>query len=59
MNTNYTPEQFIEWYTNGLKNYLDSQYSRQYTVHIEDLMYATAAYSEAITAFIASKPKGL
>ena len=52
----FSNEYFVEWFANGLKEYLDNQNPKAYNSHIVDLAYATAAYSEAITAFIANQP---
>lgn len=52
----YSNDYFMEWFSKGLKSYLDNTFKGQYNTHIEDLMYATAAYTEAVTAFIANQP---
>lgn len=59
MLTNISKDNFMQWYSNGLKEYLDGCFRGQYTMHIEDLMCATTAYTEAVTAFIANKPQGI
>jgi hypothetical protein len=51
-------EYLFKWYSKGLKEYLDNTFKDQYYVHQEDFMYAVSAYTEAVTAFIANKPKG-
>ena len=52
----YSKDYFTEWFTNGLKEYLDNSFKSEYNSHIEDLMCATSAYTEAVTAFIANQP---
>lgn len=52
----FSNDYFVEWFTNGLKEHLDNTFPKGYDSHIEDLMYATSAYTEAVTAFIANQP---
>lgn len=56
MTRHYSNDYFVEWFTKGLQKYLDNTFNNQYNTHIEDLMYATSAYTEAVTAFIANQP---
>lgn len=55
---NYSNQEFVMWFSNGLREYLDNTFRSHYTTHIEDLMYATASYTEAVVAFTAAQPKG-
>lgn len=52
----YSNDYFVEWFTKGLQEYLDNTFKGQYNTHIEDLMYATSAYAEAVSAFVANQP---
>lgn len=52
----YSNDYFIEWFTKGLQEYLDNTFKSEYNTHIEDLMYATSAYTEAVSAFVANQP---
>lgn len=52
----FSNDYFHEWFSKGLKEYLDNIFKNQYNAHIEDLMYATSSYTEAVTAFIANQP---
>lgn len=52
----FSNEDFIQWYATSLKEYLDNNFKGQYTSHIEDLMYATSAFTESVTAFVANQP---
>lgn len=52
----YSNDYFTEWFSKGLKEYLDNTFKNGYNIHIEDLMYATSTYTEAVTAFIANQP---
>ena len=52
----FSNDYFVEWFSKGLQEYLDNTFKSGYNTHIEDLMYATGAYTEAVTAFIANQP---
>ena len=52
----FSTDDFVEWYSTSLKEYLDKNFAGQYTAHIEDLMYATAAFTESVTTFITNQP---
>jgi hypothetical protein len=52
----FSNEYFIEWFTKGLQEYLDNSFKGGYNTHIEDLMSATSAYTEAVSAFVANQP---
>jgi hypothetical protein len=52
----YSKDYFVEWFSKGLEKYLDETFKSEYNIHIEDLMCATSAYTEAVTAFTASQP---
>jgi hypothetical protein len=52
----YSNDYFIEWFSNGLKEYLDNNFKGEYNTHIEDLMYATSAYAESVSTFVANQP---
>lgn len=55
-NRHFSNDYFVDWFAKGLEKYLDNTFKNQYNTHIEDLMYATEAYTKAVSAFIASQP---
>lgn len=52
----FSNDYFVEWFSKGLQQYLDNTFKEGYNTHIEDLIYATEAYTEAVSAFIANQP---
>jgi hypothetical protein len=52
----FSNDYFVDWFSKGLQQYLDNTFKEGYNTHIEDLIYSTEAYTEAVSAFIANQP---